>query len=241
MLTHWQEPIFKYVAQKLPFVKSQPLSTFSMACILGDATYILNGKVGSLFNLGLGAIHPGMILTLGGISAMIGHVFLLASSDKIDQPTDERGAVTTILAQCRQIARWISFGWQPRNPFMLGFAALTVNGLALSVDALWEVMFFGVTPIALIQGGNGLVVMLGLGAAMISRVVVAQKQRDWLNAFAPKLLAYGTIMTLVLGGLAVAPFMVLGGLCFVLGNAAQYHYALRMKRAEHETVLTAEA
>ncbi len=233
MLTHWQEPLFQSVARYLPFIRSQPLSTFSMACILGDGTYILNGKVGSLFDLGLGVIHPGMILTIGGISAFIGHIFLLAGADRVDQVnTAEQGFISTALKYCRAAAQIVTLGWRPANPFMLGFAALTLNGLALTLDGLWELLLFGFVPVVALQLVTGLVVMAGLGAAMLSRVVRAQSWRDALNIFAPKLLAYATMLTLLLGALAVAPFMLLGGMLFVVGNAAQHHYALRLQHLE---------
>lgn len=235
MLTHWQEPLFALVVRRLPFIRSQPLSTFSMACILGDGTYILNGKVGSLFDLGLGAIHPGMILTFGGISALIGHIFLLAGADRVDQDNpDEQGLISTALKHCRSAARWLTLGWRPANPFMLGFAALTLNGLALALDGVWELLLFGFVPVVALQLVTGLVVMGGLGSAMLSRVVRPQAWRDALNIFAPKLLAYATLMTLVLGALAVAPFMLLGGMLFVIGNAAQHHYALRLQHLEQK-------
>lgn len=233
MLTHWQEPLFRTVARRLPFIRSQPLSTFSMACILGDGTYILNGKVGSLFDLGLGAIHPGMILTIGGISALIGHIFLLAGADRVDQDdATEQGSISAALRHCRAAAKIVTLGWRPANPFMLGFAALTLNGLALALDGVWELLLFGFVPVAALQCVNGLVVMAGLGAAMLSRVVQRQAWRDALNIFAPKLLAYATMMTLLLGAIAVAPFMMLGGMLFVLGNAAQHHYAMRLQQLE---------
>lgn len=232
MLTHWQEPIFDRVAQSLPFIRSQPLSTFSLACILGDAMYILNGKVGSLFNLGLGAIHPGFILTMGGVAALIGHIFLLAAADKVDGEGQEHGWVTQTLAQCRTVARLVTLGWRPRQPFMIGFGCLTLNGLALMLDAFWEMLFFGANPAMVLQLVNGLVVTAGLGAAMLSRCMAEQAERDRLNAFAPKILAYGTFMTLLLGGVAVAPFLLLGGVLFVIGNSAQHHYALRMQKME---------
>lgn len=232
MLTRWQEPIFDRVAQSLPFIRSQPLSTFSLACILGDAMYIFNGKVGSLFNLGLGAIHPGFILTMGGIAALIGHIFLLASADKVDGTGQEHGWVTQVLGQCRRAARAVTLGWKPRQPFILGFGALALNGIALLLDAFWEMLFFGVNPAMVLQGVNGLVVTFGLGAAMLSRCMAEQAERDRLNVFAPKILAYGTFMTLLLGTLAVAPFLVLGGVLFVIGNCAQHYYALRLQKVE---------
>lgn len=207
-----------------------------MACILGDGTYILNGKVGSLFDLGLGAIHPGIILTLGGISALIGHVFLLAGADRVDTANpDEHGIVCTALKYCRITAQCLTLGWRPTNPFMLGFAALTLNGLALTLDGIWELLLFGFVPVVALQLVTGLVVMGGLGAAMLSRVVRPQIWRDALNMFAPKLLAYATMLTLLLGALAVAPFMLLGGMLFVIGNAAQHHYALRLQHLEQKS------
>lgn len=234
MLTRWQEPIFDRVAQSLPFISSQPLSTFSLACILGDAMYIFNGKVGSLFNLGMGAIHPGFILTMGGVAALIGHIFLLASADQVDGEGQEHGWVTKTLGQCRQAARLLTLGWRPRQPFMLGFGCLTLNGLALILDACWEMLFFGANPAMILQFVNGLVVTAGLGAAMLSRCMAEQTERDRLNAFAPKILAYGTFMTLLLGGLAVAPFLLLGGMLFVIGNSAQHQYALRLQKMERD-------
>ncbi len=233
MLTRWQEPLFIIVTRHLPFIRSQPLSTFSMACILGDGTYILNGKVGSLFDLGLGAIHPGMVLTLGGISALIGHIFLLAGADRVDQADSaEKGLISAALKSCRAAAQLVTLGWRPANPFMIGFAALTLNGLALTLDGVWELMLFGFVPVVALQLVTGLVVMGGLGSAMLSRVVQPQAWRDALNIFAPKLLAYATMLTLLLGALAVAPFMLLGGMLFVIGNAAQHHYALRLQQLE---------
>lgn len=240
MLTHWQEPIFDRVAQRLPFIQSQPLSTFSLACILGDATYVFNAKIGSLFDLGLGAIHPGYILTVGGIAALIGHVFLLASADQVDG-AGEHGPITAVLSHCRRVARLLTLGWRPSNPFLLGFAALSFNGLALTLDAMFEMLIFGANAAMAIQLIDGIIVMGGLGAAMASRLVRPQPLRDKLNAFAPKLLAYGTFLTVVLGLLAVAPFMLLGGLLFVVGNSAQHHYAMRLRHLENQTQTSAAA
>jgi len=231
MLTTWQKPIFDRLAKQLPFLQNQPLSTFSLAAILGDGTYVLNGQVGSVFDLGLGMVHPGFLLTLGGCAALIGHLFLLASADRVDQ-MHEQGIVSTLLEFCRRLARFLTLGWKPANPFMLGFAALTFNGLMLALDALWEMLFFGVTPVALLQLTTGLIVIGGLGAAMLSRFVVRQAWRDRLNLFAPQLLAYATIMTLALGLFALAPFILLGGLLFVISNTAQHVYALRMQQLE---------
>lgn len=234
MVTNWQEPIFNFVAKKLAFVRNQPLSTFSLCCILGDAGYVLNGKVGSLFDLGLGTIHPSSVLTLGGIMAVIGHIILLAAADRIDQSGGEQGLVASILARCRHFAQIITLGWRPANPMLLGFAALSLNGLALILDALWELMFFGATPVMLLQLVNGVVITLGLGTAMLSRSMRDQNQRDQLNLFSPKILAYATSITFILGITALAPFMLINALVFTIGNSAQHAYALRVKAMENQ-------
>jgi hypothetical protein len=236
MFGHWQEPIFQRLIQRLPFIARQPLSTFSMACLVGDGLYILNGKVGSVFDLGLGVIHPGWLLTMGGIAALIGHVFLLAAADQVDQATDETGLIPDVLAACRRVARAITLGWQPANPFMLGFGALTLNGIAFVLDALWEWLFFGLNPVVLLELANGLVMVGGLGAAMLSRLAKTQKLRDGLNAAAPKILAYATILGFALGILGLAPVLLVTGLIFTIGNAAQYSYAARLKSLEHAAV-----
>ena len=239
MLTAWQQPIFEHIARKLPFIREQPLSTYTFACLLGDACYIFNGKTGSLFDLGLGAIHPGWMLTLGGIAALFGNLVLLAASDKVDSSTAEHGLITRALRFCHQAARLLTLNWRPRNPFILGFAALAFNGVALFLDAFWEILVFGFTPVAFLQGVNGLIIFIGLGAAMASRIVPRQEERGRLNAFAPKLLFYATFISLFLGLLALAPFLLLNGLLFTLGNAAQHQYALRMQVLDREAAITA--
>jgi hypothetical protein len=233
LLTNWQRPIFEAAAKPLPFLRNEPLASFSVLCILGDLCYVFNGKVGSLLDLGLGVIHPSWLLTLGGVMALFGHFILLASADKLDDTANsERGFMQASLAACRALAQHLTFGWRSPHFILIGFGALAFNGVALILDALWEIIIFGANPILLLQLLSGVIISSGLGAMILSQIVSETARRDRLRNLSPQILAYSNLLNLALGLLSFAPFLLLSAFIFVLANSAQHHVAQRMGTLE---------
>ena len=191
----------------LRYARAHPFSVMALSNIVGDSCYL---------GFAFAADHVISLLKLtGALATMLAHTLLLAyGDDQAARIANERGAIADAILMSRLKAqRIVQFLPQAlciygaKKPIGVCFAILSLNGLALMMDAIFSHHYNSV--VGVMQGMLGLFVALGTFCFSVADFVASQSRADRLTKMAPWVLFAASLFNIALAFLTLNPFMIL--------------------------------
>jgi hypothetical protein len=209
----------------LAYIRHYPFSVMALCNILGDSCYL-----GFAF-AAQGLVSPPKLL--GALLTIAAHIVLLAyADDRAAQHAKEDDYAGQALSRLRDLSRFLLSHLPPRilsplraRPIGMGFAMLSLNGVALLVDALRS----SVPAATLSQITLGLCILTGCGVFSISDFTKNQKTADISLKLAPTILTLANIPSVALAMATHNLFIIASSIIFLFSNFAGFYTKIDKK------------